>query len=63
MIEKCRCRKCIDENNKDSVYSEDIFIGFIVCSECGNKRCPHANDHLNICTKSNEMGQEGSAYK
>ncbi|MFS8319194.1 hypothetical protein RPF54_24860, partial [Enterobacter hormaechei subsp. xiangfangensis] len=28
----------------------------------GNKRCPHANDHRNACTGSNEPGQEGSAY-
>lgn len=35
---------------------------FIVCPECGNKRCPHANDHRNTCTGSNEPGQEGSAY-
>ena len=33
-----------------------------VCPECGNKRCPHANDHRNACTGSNEPGQEGSAY-
>lgn len=35
---------------------------FVVCPECGNKRCPHANDHRNACTGSNESGQEGSAY-
>lgn len=35
---------------------------FVVCPKCGNKRCPHANDHRNACTGSNEPGQEGSAY-
>lgn len=35
---------------------------FVVCPDCGNKRCPRANDHLNACTGSNEPGQEGSAY-
>lgn len=35
---------------------------FVVCPDCGNKRCPHANDHRNACTGSNEPGQEGSAY-
>jgi hypothetical protein len=34
----------------------------ILCELCGNKRCPHANDHQNACTKSNEVGQPGSAY-
>ncbi|MEH4965244.1 hypothetical protein PO428_21905 [Escherichia coli] len=35
---------------------------FVVCPECGNKRCPRANNHMNACTRSNEPGQEGSAY-
>ena len=34
----------------------------ILCSTCGNKRCPKANDHRNTCTGSNEPGQAGSAY-
>lgn len=29
-----------------------------VCSECGNKRCPHASDHRNACTHSNEPNQQ-----
>ncbi|XFS98334.1 DUF551 domain-containing protein [Klebsiella pneumoniae] len=35
---------------------------FVVCPDCGNKRCPRANDHRNACTGSNEPGQEGSAH-
>ncbi|HIB6017227.1 TPA: hypothetical protein ACWXCP_002999 [Klebsiella pneumoniae] len=35
---------------------------FVVCPDCGNKRCPRANDHRNACTGSNEPGQEGSAF-
>ncbi|MFO4449460.1 DUF551 domain-containing protein [Klebsiella quasipneumoniae subsp. quasipneumoniae] len=35
---------------------------FVVCPDCGNKRCPRANNHRNACTGSNEPGQEGSAY-
>lgn len=34
----------------------------VLCPTCGNKRCPHANDHRNACTGSNEPGQPGSAY-
>jgi hypothetical protein len=33
-----------------------------LCPICGNKRCPHANDHRNACTGSNDPGQPGSAY-
>jgi hypothetical protein len=36
---------------------------FIVCSICGNKRCPHATDHRNACTNSNEPGQKGSSWE
>jgi hypothetical protein len=34
----------------------------VLCPTCGNKRCPHANDHRNECSGSNEAGQPGSAY-
>lgn len=35
----------------------------VVCSKCGNKRCPHATDHKLDCTNSNAPGQKGSAYE
>ena len=50
----CDCHACQPitmENNR-----------MILCATCGNKRCPHANDHRNACTGSNELGQAGSAY-
>jgi hypothetical protein len=36
---------------------------FVVCHNCGNKRCPKANDHRNACTNSNEVGQKGSSWE
>jgi len=51
---KCWCHTCRPVTFADS--------RFVVCPDCGNKRCPHANDHRNACTGSNEPGQEGSAY-
>lgn len=51
---KCWCHTCRPVTNSD--------MRFVVCPDCGNKRCPHANDHRNACTGSNEPGQEGSAY-
>jgi hypothetical protein len=54
----CRCWRCL-EKRKD----EKGLRSFIVCKICGNKRCPHANDHRNPCTNSNEPGQKGSAYE
>ncbi|EMF8382364.1 hypothetical protein V6117_18630 [Klebsiella pneumoniae] len=50
----CWCRTCRPVAIND--------MRFVVCPECGNKRCPRANDHRNACTGSNEPGQEGSAY-
>jgi hypothetical protein len=34
----------------------------ILCSGCGNKRCPKASDHRLDCTSSNDPGQPGSVY-
>ncbi|HGF8721737.1 hypothetical protein [Klebsiella pneumoniae] len=50
----CWCRTCRPVDLND--------MRFMVCPDCGNKRCPRANDHRNACTGSNEPGQEGSAY-
>jgi|GEM_PF-3271798 len=33
------------------------------CETCRNKRCSHATDHRNACTKSNEAGQPGSSWE
>lgn len=50
----CWCRTC-----RPVVLND---MRFVVCPDCGNKRCPRANDHRNACTGSNEPGQEGSTY-
>jgi hypothetical protein len=47
----CSCAKCSPD-----------YAWFRVCAVCGNKRCPHAADHRNACTGSNEPGQKGSLY-
>lgn len=39
-----------------------VSMRMIVCPTCGNKRCPHATDHRNECTNSNDPGQPGSSY-
>ncbi|ENF7465921.1 hypothetical protein ABRE04_002818 [Salmonella enterica] len=54
VIPDCWCRTCRPVTMSD--------MRFVVCPDCGNKRCPHANDHRNACTGSNEPGQIGSAY-
>lgn len=51
---KCWCQTCRPVTMND--------MRFVVCPECGNKRCPRANDHCNACTGSNAPGQDGSAY-
>lgn len=50
------CLKCWRDQNPDR------FRIMILCSTCGNKRCPHATDHRNPCTGSNAPGQPGSIY-
>lgn len=51
---KCWCHTCRPVTISD--------MRFVVCPECGSKRCPKANDHRNACSGSNEPGQDGSAY-
>ncbi|EOY4630265.1 TPA: hypothetical protein NOX92_003053 [Escherichia coli] len=53
-IPGCWCHTCRPVTMGD--------MRLVVCPECGNKRCPKANDHRNACSGSNEPGQEGSAY-
>lgn len=61
--EPCECRHCVREADKDlSLFERREVCRMILCMKCGNKRCPHANDHRNECTGSNEPGQPGSAY-
>lgn len=54
----CRCRTC----NPIGWFGGEDRSQMVVCEVCGNKRCPHATDHRNACTGSNEPGQLGSAY-
>jgi hypothetical protein len=63
--DQCQCRACLKGKTVDSAFGPIPvhMTRMIVCSICGNKRCPHANDHRNECTGSNEPGQRGSAYE
>jgi hypothetical protein len=49
----CWCQTC------HPVTLDDMRM--VLRPDCGNKRCPKANDHRNACTNSNEPGQPGSA--
>jgi hypothetical protein len=53
-IENCHCEMCRPITLTD--------MRMVLCTTCGNKRCPHAADHRNACTNSNEPGQPGSNY-
>lgn len=55
---ECGCWRCIDARGGMTIFNSWM----VLCPVCGNKRCPHANDHDNECTGSNEPGQPGSAY-
>ncbi len=63
---RCECRACLRDRQEGTtiagVWMPAEVLRMVVCEQCGNKRCPHANDHRNECTGSNEPGQPGSAY-
>lgn len=54
----CWCHAC---REKRPLTMNDIRM--VVCPTCGNKRCPKASDHRNICGDSNELGQPGSIFR
>jgi len=70
---KCQCRRCLTEraaiktvsltgDDLTTVPTNEEFVGMVVCTICGNKRCPRATDHRYKCTNSNDTGQRGSIY-
>lgn len=52
---ECWCETCRPVTLSD--------MRFVVCPDCGNKRCPKANNHDNACTNSNAPGQPGSSWE
>lgn len=56
-VARCWCHAC---RPVTPLRHEDMRM--VVCPDCGNKRCPKANNHGHACTGSNEPGQPGSAY-
>ena len=46
---KCYCGACCPNDFKN--------MRMILCSICGNKRCPHAENHKYKCTNSNDLNQ------
>lgn len=64
---QCQCIKCLNASGQtvelfDGMHVPIAGVTMVLCQICGNKRCPHAKDHNNACTDSNEPGQPGSAY-
>lgn len=58
VLEDCGCLRCTKERTPlGHSYLPIEATRMFVCSICGNKRCPHAHDHRNECTDSNEPGQ------
>ena len=65
MTTRCWCYNCLSEVIDNAVWPGSVVAAhtFIVCPDCGNKRCPKATDHNLACTKSNRPGQKGSRYE
>ena len=63
----CPCSDCDEKRRKAALdaggdWSAYLSRFMILCPTCGNKRCPHATNHANACTGSNDYGQQGSNY-
>ena len=67
IIEGCPCLRCCKANETapGTLMGHPIpleMTRMFVCCLCGNKRCPHSDDHRNACTQSNATGQPGSRF-
>jgi hypothetical protein len=63
--ESCWCFQCDQDGLTNFPPFTSLFNArrrMNLCPRCGNKRCPLATDHRNVCTGSNEPGQAGSLY-
>jgi len=47
---KCYCHRCLKERDEKINGVPFAWCRMVVCPECGDKRCPHAEDHRNACT-------------
>jgi hypothetical protein len=55
---ECACQACLTARDaRDAGGWPIVATTMIVCVKCGNKRCPHAANHANACTRSNEPDQ------
>lgn len=62
---ECGCWVCVTKRaEKIEDFTQRLVYRsrFIVCPDCGNKRCPKATWHENACTGSNDAEQPGSRY-
>lgn len=58
----CGCWTCTSERVSKLEFPRNMSMPFIVCPDCGNKRCPKATHHDQDCSGSNEPEQPGSRY-
>lgn len=54
----CPCMACVPADADPWSFHAQMHL----CPHCGNKRCPGAADHRNLCSGSNKPGQPGSLY-
>jgi len=55
----CPCTSCLVTNDgyldrRITYLGEKVIWWMVICPICGNKRCPHAENHRNECTGTKE---------
>jgi len=60
-MNRMKCETCLKGKLNEHGWPI-LATRMILCSVCGNKRCPKATDHNLECTNSNEPGQKGSSW-
>ena len=59
----CECWQCVIDNDiRESLSQFPLYLTrVIVCTKCGNKRCPHATN-LNAQIVTNQDNQEAGIF-
>ncbi len=60
--QRCGCLRCLRLREERIHGLPAELTRMVLCATCGCKRCPHATDHRQACTNSNEAGQLGSVF-
>jgi phage terminase large subunit GpA-like protein len=57
MKKDCSCRSCLQASGAKDANAFRLFERiYVACPICGQRSCPHAENHVNTCRRVEAMG-------